>query len=175
MGGFAGRVESRQLISRQDPTEGRSGFLAGVFIDVATNAPWFDILAEAYLVQRGGKVPVGKLLAEAEVDYLAFAVLPKVRFGFGPLAIFGYAGPHLDSHLRTRAGGELSDVYRQAAATGFGVSIGGGLEVAVGSAGSFRLELRHDEGLSDAFPEASSEVRHRSTGILVRYGRRGAG
>ena len=146
--------------------------MLGAFLDVATNAPWFDVQAEAYLVQRGGVIPVGDLVAEAEIDYLTFAVLPKVRFGVGPLAIFAYGGVHVDNHLRTRAGGELGVAYSEAKPQGVGVSIGGGFEVGVGPAGSLRLELRHDEGLNNAFPSAPSEVRNRSTAILVRYGRR---
>lgn len=175
VGGFAGWVEGRQLISRQDPSDTRSGLMAGVFIDVATNAPWLDVMAEAYLVQRGGSVPIGDLMAEVEADYLAVAVLPKVRFGLGPVSAFIYAGPNLDYHLRTKAGGQLADVYRKMAPQVFGVALGGGLELNVGATGSLRIELRHDEQLTEAFPDAPTDVHHRTKAIVIRYGRRGPG
>jgi len=175
VGGLGGWVEGRQLISRQDPSDTRSGLMAGAFIDVATNAPWLDIMAEAYLVQRGGSVPIDDLMAEVEADYLAFALLPKARLGLGPVSIFVYAGPNLDNHLRTRAGGQLEDIYRQASAQVFGVALGGGLELDVGATGSLRIELRHDEQLTEAFPDAPTDVRHRTNALVLRYGRRGPG
>jgi len=175
VGGFAGWVEGRQVIGRQGPSDTRSGLMGGAFIDVATNASWLDVMAEAYLVQRGGNVPLDSLTAEVQVDYLAFAVLPKVRFELGPLSAFVYAGPNLDYHLRTRAGGELADVYRQFSPMVFGVAFAGGLEIDVGESGSLRLELRHDEQLTGAFPDAPTDVHHRSNAIVLRYGRRGPG
>lgn len=147
--------------------------MAGVFVDVATQASRLDVMAEISLVQRGGSVPVNGLVAEVEVDYLAWALLPKLRVDAGPLAVFAYAGPNLDYHLRTRAGGELAGVYRKSAPMVLGVAVGGGFEVDVGAAGSLRLELRHDEGLTGAFPDAPTTVRHRSMAVVLRYGRRG--
>ena len=175
VGGLVGWVEGRQLIARQDPSRARSGLMAGLFIDVASNASWLDIMAEAYLVQRGGYVPVGKLVAEVEADYLAFALLPKVRFPLGPLSVYAYAGPNLDYHLRTQAGGELADVYRRMSPQVLGIALGGGLEMDIGVTGSLRLELRHDEQLTEAFPDAPTDVHHRSKALVLRYGRRGPG
>ena len=175
MGAFAGWVEARQLISRQDPSDARTGGIGGLFVDVATQAPWLDVMAEVAVVQRGGSVHLDDVVAEVEVDYLTFALLGKARFGVGPVQAFGYGGPVLDYHLRTRAGGELAVVYRQPAAQVLAVALGGGLEVPLGTAGSLRLELRHDEGLTGAFPDAPQDVRHRSRTLVLRYGRRAPG
>ncbi len=172
VGAFAGWVEARQVIAREGPTEARSGLMGGLFLDVGTQKPWFDILAEAYLVQRGGAVPIGDFVAEAEADYVTFAVLPKVRASLGLLQLYSYAGPLVDFHVRTRAGGELAEVYRRAAPQAFGVALGAGIEARLRSGNSFRVELRRDEGLTNAFPDATGKVRHRSVAIVLRYGRR---
>ncbi len=172
VGGFAGVVQAKQLVSGQPASEARAGLIAGAFLDVATNAPWFDILVEAFVVQRGGKLDVGSVVTEAEVDDLSFALLPKFRFPVGPASVFAYVGPHLDTPLRSRAGGELADIYRQAAPQSFGMSLGAGLELDIGSSGSLRVEFRHDEGVSDVFPDAPDQIRSRTSGILIRWGRR---
>jgi hypothetical protein len=175
VGGLAGWVEGDQLIARQDASDTRSGLMAGLFIDVATQAPWLDIVAEGYVVQRGGNVPVDGLVAEVETDYLAFAVLPKGRIDVGPVSLFAYAGPNLDYHLRTKAGGELAVVYRRASPQVFGVALGAGMELDVGNTGSLRVELRHDRQLTGAFPDAPTDVNHRSRALLLRFGRRAPG
>ncbi len=160
--------DSRQLISRQDPSETRTGLLGGAFIDVETPAG-IDVLAEAYLVQRGGKVALDEgILAEVEADYLAFGVYPKLRVGVGPASLYALAGPYVEMHLRTRAGGELAVEYREPATQVFGVSAGAGLEVAVVQRYALSLEIRHDEGLGDAFPNSTAGVRHRTVSVLLR-------
>ena len=173
LGGLAGWVRAQQVITGEEPTPTRDGLLGGVFIDVGTPRGWLDVLAEAAVVQRGGIVPIGDLDAEAEADYIAFALLPKLRAGVGPLSLYAYGGPLLEFHVRTRAAGELADVYRRSSPQVFGVSAGGGIELNLGPVHSFRLEVRHDEGLSNAFPDAPATVRHRSQAIVLRYGRRG--
>lgn len=167
VGLFAGVDRGRQLISRQDPSDARTGFLAGAFVDVATPGG-FDVLAEAYVVQRGGKVTLGDLRADVEVDYLTFALYAKGRLALGPASLYAYAGPHVDTHLRTRAAGELITAYRESAGQAFGVTAGAGLEFGVGGGRAAYLEARVDEGLTDAFPDPAEQIRHRTLSLVLR-------
>ena len=171
VGILAGANESRQLISRQDPSDGRLGLLAGVFVDVATPAG-FDVLAEGYVVQRGGKVDVANdLQADVEADYLSMGIYAKGRVGMGPANIYLYGGPHVETHLRTRAAAELATAYREASAQTFGVTAGAGVEFAVGAGRAAYLEVRLDEGLTDAFPDPAEQIRHRTVSVLIRLAR----
>jgi hypothetical protein len=171
VGLLAGANQSRQLISRQDPSDSRLGFLAGVFADVATPAG-FDALAEGYVVQRGGELDVSNgLTGDVEADYLTMGLYAKARLGIGPASVYLYGGPHVETHLRTRAAAELLPTYRASSAQAFGVTAGAGVEIAVGAGRAAYLEMRVDEGLTDAFPDPAERIRHRTASVVLRLAR----
>ncbi len=172
IGGHVGLVSSRQLVRGADASEERTGFLAGAFAQVATPLRWAGVLAEASFVRRGGRFPLeGGQTGEVQVDYLVFGVAPVARRQLGPIRIFVYGGPSLETYLQTRAAAELSAAYREPSDQIFSVQIGGGVQAELKRGVVLRLEARHVEGLSPAFDSAAGELRHRSRELLLRLGR----
>lgn len=172
VGAHGGLVSSRQLVRDAEPSEKRTGFLAGAFVEVTTPASWVRVLAEASFVRRGGRfVLQGGQVGDVRADYLVFSVSPVVRHHLGPVALFVYGGPSLEAHLQARAAAELAAAYREPSDQIFSVQLGAGLEVALVGALRLRLEARHVEGLSPAFDSPAGEFRHRSRELLLRLAR----
>jgi len=174
IGTQVGLVSSRQLVRGADPSEERTGFLAGAFVEVATPASWVGALAEASFVRRGGRFVLhGGQAAEVRADYLVFSISPVLRSRLGPVSLFAYGGPSLETHLQARAAAELAAAYREPSDQIFSAQLGAGMEVALSGTLRLRLEARHVEGLSPAFESSAGEFRHRSRELLLRLGRSG--
>jgi hypothetical protein len=173
IGGMAGRVESRQIRDRGEDSGTRTGALVGAFIDVETPVGPLSVLAEAFYAQRGGRFDLAGTAGfqgQVQADVLGFTVAPTLHAGIGPLSVYAYGGPMLETPVRTRSTGELSPAYRNPAGQVFAVTGGGGLAVRAG-VWSVRIEARVVEELSAAFSGDAGDFRHRSKEILVRVGR----
>lgn len=172
MGLMGGSVESKQILQNADDSGTRSGILVGAFVDVETPTPFLQVLVEGAFVQRGGTFTLDSgFETEVEANFLAFTVAPTLRFGTGPAAAVLYAGPTVETSTNTRSPGELNNAYASPSGQVFGVTVGGGLEVGVGT-WLVRGEARLLEELSSSFRNGSGDIRHRSTEIVVRIGRR---
>jgi len=173
IGGLAGRVESRQLRDRGEDSDTRAGAMVGAFVDVQTPVAPLSILAEAFYAQRGGRFDLGGtsgLQGQVQADVLGFTVAPTLHAGIGTVSVYAYAGPMVETPVRTRFTGELAPAYRNPTGQIFAVTAGGGLGVRSG-VWSVRVEARVVEELSAAFAGAAGDFRHRSKEILVRLGR----
>ena len=173
IGGLAGRVESRQLRDRGEDSDTRAGALVGAFVDVQTPVGPLSILAEAFYAQRGGRFDLGGtsgLQGQVQADVLGFTVAPTLHAGIGPVSVYAYAGPMVETPVRTRFTEELSPAYRNPAGQVFAVTAGAGLAVRAGI-WSVRAEARVVEELSAAFSGDAGDFRHRSKEILLRVGR----
>jgi hypothetical protein len=172
VGAQVGLVSSRQLVRGGDPSQARSGFLAGAFVEVDTPGAWLGVLAEASFTRRGGRFALqGGQVGEVRADYLVFAVSPVVRRRLGAVSLFVYGGPSLETHLQVRAAAELAAAYREPSDQIFSAQLGAGLEANLAGMLRLRLEARHVEGLSPAFDSSAGEFRHRSRELLLRLGR----
>ena len=170
---MAGRVESRQLWKHHEDSALRTGALVGAFVEVQTPVSSLRILAEAFYAQRGGRFDLEGtpgLQGQVQADVLGFTVAPTLLAGFGPVSVFGYAGPTVETPARTRFTQELAPAYRNPAGQIFAVTAGAGLAVRSG-VWSVRFEARVVEEMSAAFSGDAGDFRHRSKEILVRVGR----
>ncbi|HKJ03531.1 MAG TPA: hypothetical protein VJ997_13780 [Longimicrobiales bacterium] len=174
VGVHAGQVRSRWRHDRSPDSEERTGPVVGAFVDVQSPAGFVSILAEASWTRRGGAYPIGvrdTYTGTVQVDYLTLAVLPVLRLSAGPLSVLTYAGPAVDIHVRTRAGGELAAAFATPSPQVLTVDAGAGVELALGRGWSVRGEFRVNEGLTHAFSSDADNPRSRSREILVRVGR----
>lgn len=171
----AGHVESKQIVSNGEDSGTRSGLLGGAFVDVQTPLPVLSVLAEASYVQRGGSFGAAGSSqgGDVEADYLSLTVAPELHLDIGPVGAFVYAGPTGEASLRTQYAPDLAAAYRNPAGLAVSATAGGGVELRLLQAWTFRLEARVVEGLSAAFTGDAGEFKHRSSEFLVRVGRRG--
>ena len=173
VGGMAGAVVSRQIVDPGDDTDTRTGGMVGAFVDVQTPVGPLAVLAEAFYVQRGGRVdlegPAG-LQGEVRSDLIGFTVAPTLRVGIGSASLFAYGGPMIEIPVYTRSSAELETAYRTPTSGVFAVTGGGGLAVGTGD-WSVRVEARIVEEISAAYTGDAGDFRHRSKEILVRVGR----
>jgi hypothetical protein len=173
VGGLAGLVDARQTRTGAPDSDSRKGPLVGAWVDVRTPRAWLSVTAEVAYARRGGVYTLsGGLEGPVEADYLAVTVLPTLRVRVGAAALLVYAGPAMDTQLRSRAAAELEAAFRDGAEQVLAISAGGGIEWTRGAT-TLRLEVRRHVQLSDAFRNAPGDPRHRSTEVLVRVGRRG--
>lgn len=170
VGLFAGDVESRQIRPREDDSARRNGFIAGAFVDVRVSGLW-SVLAEAAYTQRGGRYPDQQ--GEVEADYVGMTVAPEWHIDIGFVGAFVYGGPGGEFTVRTRYSPNLASAYQNPADQVLTATAGAGVELRIPAIYAFRLEIRHVEGLTPAFTGDAGDFKHRSTEILVRFGRHG--
>ena len=177
VGAVLGRAESRELRERAGDSDLREGLVVGAWADVETPARLVHVLAEAVYARRGGRFPLGGpggLSGEVESDWLAATVAPLLSTGIGPVAVYVYGGPTLEVPVRTRTAAALRSAYATPSDQGLSVTAGTGLEARWGR-WSVRGEVRVVEGLTSAYSGSAGDVRHRSTEVLVRVGKRRGG
>ncbi len=177
VGMYLGRTSSRQLWSGSIGTDVVGGVSAGVFVDVETPIPAVSIRAEAGYAGRGTIVwdeqvdPDRASEARVRSHYLTLPVHGKAIVGLGPLSIFAFGGPTMDILLSSGCTTQFCQVIREEKVAVFGV--GGGVGVGIDLPGGYWgcVELRHTEGLTDAYVGARDTARNRSREILVRVAR----
>ena len=174
LGGVAGLSRSRQILERSSDSEPREGFVAGAWMDVQTPKPLLHVLAEATYARRGGRFPLAGstgLAGNVDSDWVTFTAAPMLHVSMGPVAAFAYAGPTLETHVRTRSAAALGNAFATPSGQGFSATVGAGLEGRL-EAWSVRGEARVVEGVSPAYSGSAGDIRHRSVEVLLRVGRR---
>lgn len=172
MGVFGGYTQSRQLRAHADPSGTRDGALGGAWLDVDIPGSRWSVLAEGALAMRGGTYSADTGAAgEVESDVIALTVAPSFHVDIGFVGAFVYGGPTLELPLRTRSSVDLAPAFQNPSSQGLSVTAGGGIEVRLPTAWSFRLELRHVEGLSPVYTGDQGDFKHRADEILIRVGR----
>ncbi len=176
VGGFVGRTDSRQTWSLAPDARHRLGIEVGAFVDVPAGSKWFSVMAEAAYVQRGARLPLGTggngatLYGDVRVDYLSAAILPALHLTLGPVSIFGYAGPGMDTHLDTRTAPGLGPAYMNDKAQVLLGEAGAGVEILLRGRWCLRGEIRESRDATSAFTDAPGDIKFRSTEILLRFG-----
>lgn len=180
VGVVVGRLDSRQLRPRGAGSRIRHAVTVGLRAEVATSKSWLGIGVDLRLAPRGGEhalsTPSGSepLYGTVHADYLTFSVLPAARIPMGPVGLSAFVGPAIDVYLRGEAAAELSSGFRDpspqvmVAVAGLGLDVAGPAGVVLG------VEVRQEEGLSDAYRSVTERLRHRSRSISLRVGLRPA-
>jgi hypothetical protein len=177
LGIFLGQTSSRQLWSGPVASDGLSGWSGGVFIDAQTPLPFLSVRAEAGYAGRGGVVwdedqdPERRSEATVRSHYLSVPVHGKVGIGVGPLLGYLFAGPTVDFLLASQCSKEFCQTVREEKGAVVNVAIGGGVGAELPGGLLLSLEVRHTEGLSDAYQGTPGSARNRSREVLVRVGR----
>jgi len=174
LGFHVGQVRSHQIWTGPTGTGTANGFSLGINVDVPTPAPLLSILAELSLVRRGSLVwdevadPEGVEASAVRSHYLSVPFLGKVNFRLGPTSLYFLAGPTVDLLLNTTCTQDFCSVLQDDRPTVFAATVGSGISMDFGDRFRTDLEVRVTEGLSNAYVVASSDVRYRSLGFLLR-------
>lgn len=171
-----GRLESRQIRTRDPESRTRRATAVGLHLHLETPRSWLGVGVGLTFSPRGGEhalsTPSGSepLYGPVHADYLTFSVLPTAYLPLGPVALSLFAGPGVDVYLRGGAASELASGFRDpnpqvmVAVAGFGANVTGPGRVLLG------VDLRLEEGLGSAYRMVSERLRHRSRSICLFFG-----
>ncbi len=173
VGLFVGRAQSRQLWGSALPTREVEGLAAGVYVDVETPVPFLSIRAEAGYVRRGTAAREEEEEgpgSEARVHshYLTLPVLGMVGLQAGPVLLSGFAGPSLDTLLKTTCTPDFCFLLGEERRTVLNVALGGSVGFALGDLLWVHGEGRLTEGLTEAYLSELASVRNRSKELILR-------
>lgn len=148
----------------------RTGIAVGAFL----NLPWikrFQLRPEALYVQKGSQitvtnmtyagVPQGTITLKDRIDYLSLRATARVKTSAGPLGLYFLGGPRLDLKIGTSSDIDspdmeaILDAYKSTAA---GLTMGIGLEGAMGSKGSLFVEVCYDFDFGEAAKHVGNEA-----------------
>jgi len=171
-----------------------TGLLAGtkifdlprIGLDVGGYVEWFNIpvlsvLTEIHYVQKGAEDefevttidnPEGTGAVKAytpRIDYLSIPVLAKIRFDFPAVAIYAIGGPRIDL-LIGRNEYATGPVFNNLKSREFGLTAGGGIELALIPVYSLGFEIRYSYSSQYAYSNPNVTVRNESTEFLLTIG-----
>lgn len=173
VGAFAGFNATSQEWSPDAVSERAVGLVVGAYIDATTPLTGFSVLAEGAFTQRGGDVvDSGTTSVEGAVraDYLTVSVRAKIAVAAGPARVHLAAGPAFENVLRSRVSPGFETVLEREGRSVFGVVLGAGIDVGIGTGRRVGVEGRVFDGLSDAYAGDFVSVRNRSWEAVVRFG-----
>jgi hypothetical protein len=161
----------------------RTGMAVGLFLDL----PWiqsFQFRPEALYVQKGSQievtnmtyvgVPEGTTTVKDRIDYLSLRATVRMKTSAGPLGLYFLGGPRLD--LKVGASSDINspemqtilDAYKSSVA---GLTVGLGLEGALGPKGSLFIEVCYDYDFGEAAKyvgdEATLTIDNKAVLVLV--------
>ena len=187
LGGHVGQVDSRQLWPGSRETDARSGLTLAAYIEVSTPVPLLSVLAEGVYAQRGGNIRLADVISDpaleglppglpdvmpTQIDYISLALLAAVRLTLGPAGVYVLGGPSLDTQVRGRTAQPLEIAYLEETTPGLTMTGGVGVEVVALERWPLAVEVRRGETVSPAFSGPVGDIRHRTTEVVVRIGRR---
>jgi hypothetical protein len=161
----------------------RTGMAVGLFL----NLPWiqrFQFRPEALYVQKGSQievtnmtyvgVPQGTTTIKDRIDYLSLRATARVKASTGPLDLYLLGGPRLDLKIGTNSDIDspemqtILDAYKSSVA---GLTVGLGLEGAMGPRGSLFVEVCYDLDFGEAAEyvgdEATLKIDNKAVLVLV--------
>jgi hypothetical protein len=155
--------------------EDRWGFDLGMYLELM-NAPAASILAEIHYIQKGygltvaetgpdGPEILGYTTLDWRYDYLTVPILFKLRYQSESLTPYLIAGPRIDILL-----GEFEPSYVlpiDYESVDFGVSMGLGTEILLGSIPRSYVEFRYSPNLTTAYKGAYVDIKNRSFEFLL--------
>jgi hypothetical protein len=154
----------------------RTALMGGGFVQIGVTR-LFAVRIEALYAMKGGDFAVDFFSApfEGTLEF-EYVEVPVLAVGMFPasdavtLSIFG--GPVIDFNTHAAITGEIDgddqsrDISDDVASTDFGVAIGVGGSVAVGSIGIV-MDVRYTIGLADAIDVGSGDQRNVALGVMA--------
>ena len=159
------------------PTDHRWGFTAVGYLELL-DIPILSALVEVQYTQKGmsESLPIttesqpegtGEFITKRpRVDYLSIPVLAKVRLSMPVVVPYLVAGPRLD-FLLSKKGEGYDAVINKFKTTGFGATLGVGVEVTSLLPISLLAEFRYNPSFDDAFSNSFLTVKNRSLDFLL--------
>jgi hypothetical protein len=146
------------------------GFVAGVFADLSLT-PILSLCPEVLYVQKGSQIKAhyatytdidaGTITFTDRIDYLSLLLNVKLKAGGGPLGMYVFGGPRIDVKLSTRTdlpGEDIQRILDSYNSTVTGLTVGLGLQRALGNLGPVMVEARYDYDFQEAARYVGSEA-----------------
>jgi hypothetical protein len=152
----------------------RTGMAVGVFLDLP-RIQGLQLRPEVLYVQKGSQievmhmtyagVPQGAITLKDRIDYLSLRATARVKTSAGPLGLYFLGGPRLDLKIGTSSdidSPEMETIFNAYKSSVAGVTLGLGLEGALGAKRSLFVEACYDVG-----DEATLTIDNRAVLVLV--------
>ena len=142
-------------------------------------SPQFAIQPEVLYVSKGAKYEEGTDKVTIKANYIQVPVLFKYLIPTnGKISPNIFAGPFLGFKASAKAkyetgAGESEEDLDDAKSTEFGVTFGGGIDIAAGEKGVITLDARYDLGMSNVIKEVEgvqNKVKTTNIGFFIGYG-----
>jgi hypothetical protein len=161
----------------------RTGVVVGAFLNLPRIRS-FQFRPEALYVQKGSQigvthmtyagVPQGTTILKDRIDYLSLRATARVKTSAGPLGLYFLGGPRLDLKIGTSSDIDspemeaILDAYKSSVV---GLTVGLGLERAMGAKGSLFVEVCYDFDFGEAAKyvgdEATLTIDNRAVLVMV--------
>jgi len=161
----------------------RTGMVVGAFLDLP-RIQGLLLRPEVLYVQKGSQVdvmhtsyagvPQGTITLKDRIDYLSLRATARVKTSAGPLGFYFLGGPRIDLKIGTSSDIDspemetILDAYKSSVA---GVTVGLGLEGALGPKGSLFVEVCYDLDFGEAAKyvgdEATLTIDNRAVLVMV--------
>lgn len=143
----------------------KMGFGFGLFLTYQAS-PTIAVQPELLYVMKGTKDD--ETDAKLKIDYIEVPVLFKYMIPTqGKIAPNFFAGPFIGF----KASAKVEDVDAEGIkSTDFGVTFGGGIDIASGATGVFTIDARYDLGLSNINDVGEASVKTSNIAVFLGYG-----
>lgn len=167
--GIKGGLNLANFTGTDLDTEIRTGFTAGLSMDVGMPAVPFGIETGAYFSQKGADFTEGGADGSIELDYIEVPVLAKVNFGLpGPATPHLVLGPYVGFNINAEAsnGGASADVSDDVNDTEIGGLAGLGIDFNVGLT-KLNAQARYGMGFTNAFTDDDEDTKNSVVSLVV--------
>jgi hypothetical protein len=167
--------DAEQGLEAQIDDKMKMGFALGFVIELPMGTGGFSLQPEFLYVMKGGEAEFPEMAAEGydvtmtlKQDYIEVPVLIKYTVpGEGKMAPCFFAGPYAAFNIGSKVEFEglpaeaVDDApdgdIENAKSADFGVTFGGGLNMAVGQKGKLTFDLRYTLGLTNIFDDVAED------------------
>ncbi len=162
-------VNSSFLGEDAQSTDNKTGYSAGVFLQIPTESGIFTLQPELVFTRKGATNNIGSVSESIELDYLDIPVLAKIGLPIGSLKPNIFAGPY--ASLKVREQYQVTEELTGATFTeedqirswDYGAVFGGGLDFSAGNS-VITVDARYNVGLAQL--EEAEEPKDIKNGVF---------
>jgi hypothetical protein len=152
---------------------GMTGLIVGALVQFNLG-DWFTLQPEVAYIEKGAtysNVAGTGINVNLKASYIEIPVLAKINFNFGPLRVFGEAGPYLgfllSSKITDGSGAINTDMKSSTKGTDYGLDVGAGVAITGIPLIEPFADIRYSVGLANISSVSSNTSKLSGTQVRV--------